>query len=198
MDKPLAEVIASSTRQFWGECLEPEDLRFPQLPPLGSWVKAADEETGYWIYGVVGQGRMAAIDSLHRARALGLTTQELRLQQPQIFAMLKTEFQGIIIGFHDSQRHHHYLPPRPPQIHQAIYACTREDVLQGSENLEFLRSLKGIPGIPGDELLAATIRYCWRIRHCDRGWLVRVGRYLSVLLRDDYDQLSAIIRKLQT
>ncbi len=198
MDKPFAEVIASSTQDFWGECLEPEALGFPDLPPLGSWVKAQDEESGHWIYGVVSQGMMAPIDSLHRARALGLSTQELRLQQPQIFAMLKTEFQAVIIGFRDPQRDHHYLPPRPPQIHQAIYGCTPEEVQRRSENLEFLRSLRQVRGIPSDELLAATIRYCWRIHHYDRPWLVKVGRHLSILLRDDYDQLSAVIRKLHS
>ncbi|GAB4218135.1 MAG: hypothetical protein OHK0012_25660 [Synechococcales cyanobacterium] len=194
--QPFAEVIAASTQSFWGECLEPLDLSFPPLPPLGSWVKAQDDQSGHWIYGVVSQGSMAPMDSLHRARALGLSTQELRDQQPQIFAMLKTEFQVIILGF-AADRDYAYLPPRPPQIHQAIYACDASEVNRFTENLEFLRSLLSVTGIPVDELLAATIRQCWQMRRYDRPWLVTVGRTLSILLRDNYDQLSAIIRKIQ-
>jgi len=71
-------------------------------------------------------------------------------------------------------------------------------VQRRSENLEFLRSLRQVSGIPSDELLAATIRYCWQIHHYDRAWLVKVGRHLSILLRDHYDQLSAVIRKLHS
>jgi len=81
------------------QCLEPEELNFPFMPAFGSWVKAYDEETGNKIFGIVTFATTAPIDSVHRARALGLSLAELREQQPQIFAMLKTEFRATIVGF---------------------------------------------------------------------------------------------------
>jgi hypothetical protein len=51
------------------------------------------------IYGVVYHATTSPIDSVHRARALGFSLDDLREQQPQIFAMLKTEFRVAIVGF---------------------------------------------------------------------------------------------------
>ena len=95
----IAEVIETSTTEFVAQCLEPEDLSFPVMPPFGSWVKAEDEESKNQIYGVVYYATTSPIDSVHRARALGLSLAELREEQPQIFAMLKTEFRVAIVGF---------------------------------------------------------------------------------------------------
>ncbi|MEI2418639.1 hypothetical protein V6O07_00030, partial [Arthrospira platensis SPKY2] len=41
----FAEVIETSTSEFLAQCLEPEDLSFPVMPPFGSWVTAIDEES---------------------------------------------------------------------------------------------------------------------------------------------------------
>jgi hypothetical protein len=95
----IAEVIETATTQFLAQCLEPDDLNFPKMPPFGSWVKSLDEESGNKIYAVVTYVTTTPIDSIHRARALGLSLAELREQQPQIFAMLKTEFKAAIVGF---------------------------------------------------------------------------------------------------
>lgn len=103
----IGEVIETSTTQFVAQCLEPEDLNFPSMPPFGSWVKSFDEESGNKIFAVVTNVTTAPIDSVHKARALGLSLAELRQQQPQIFAMLKTEFQAAIVGFE--------TPPDPQQ-----------------------------------------------------------------------------------
>ena len=95
----IAEVIETSTTEFLAQCLEPEDLSFPAMPPFGSWVKAYDEEAANQIYGVVYHATTSPLDSVHRARALGMSLDDLREQQPQIFAMLKTEFRAAIVGF---------------------------------------------------------------------------------------------------
>ncbi len=70
----IAEVIETSTTNFLAQCLEPEDLNFPVMPPFGSWIKAIDEETGNKIFAVVSYVTTSPIDSIHRARALGLSS----------------------------------------------------------------------------------------------------------------------------
>ncbi len=246
----IGEVIEASTTSYLAQCFEPDELTFPSMPALGSWVKSRDEETQNVIYGVVYHARIAPVDTIHRARALGLTAAELREEQPQIFAMLKTDFQVAIVGFepadgvaesleagslsngsltigsvtiesvssrqsqgysgsdpHDLQagncqdvapprRFLQYLPPRPPQIHQGVYRCTSADIIAFCQYPEFLRTLLQVTGIPTDELLAAVIRGCYRLLNNDRAWLTQVGRHLSLLLKDDYDRLGAIVRKL--
>lgn len=201
----IAEVIETSTTEFLAQCLEPEDLNFAEMPPFGSWVKAFDEESGNQIYAVVYHATTAPIDSVHRARALGLSLQDLREQQPQIFAMLKTEFRAAIVGFRVGDRFssnaptgriYQHIPPRPPQIHQAVYYCEPEEVIQFSDQLDFLRTLVQMNGAPVDALTAAAIREIYQLRQGDRTWLVQSGRMLSLILKDDYDRLRVILSQI--
>ncbi|MDJ0536216.1 MAG: HAS-barrel domain-containing protein [Xenococcaceae cyanobacterium MO_207.B15] len=203
----IGEVIETATTQYTAQCLEPEDLKFPQMPPLGSWVKSFDEESGNKIIGVVTYVTTTPIDSIHRARALGLSLAELREQQPQIFAMLKTEFKAAILGYETPSHSNNgngqgmgklyqYLPPRPPQIHQGVYNCETSEVIGFTEQLDFLRTLLQVNDIPVESLIAAVIRESYRIRQANRSWLVQVGRTLSILLKDDYDRLRYILSQI--
>ena len=203
----IGEVIETTTTQYTAQCLEPEDLKFPQMPPFGSWVKSFDEESGNKIVAVVTYVTTTPIDSVHRARALGLSLAELREQQPQIFAMLKTEFKAAIVGYeipsHSQNGNgqgmgqvYQYLPPRPPQIHQGVYNCEASEVINFTEQLDFLRTLLQVKDIPVESLIAAVIREAYRIRQANRNWLVQVGRTLSILLKDDYDRLRYILSQI--
>jgi len=192
----IAEVIETATTDYLAQCLEPEELTFPVMPAFGSWVKALEEDSGNPVYGVVCHATTSPIDSIHRARALGLSLPELREQQPQIFAMLKTEFRVAIVGFVWAETVYQHLPPRPPQIHQAVYRCSRAEILAFTEKLDFLRTLLQIPGTPVDALLAATLREIYQLRQLDRHWLVQAGRTLSLLLKEDYDRLQAILSQI--
>ncbi len=193
----IAEVIATATTELMAQCLEPEDLSFPAMPAFGSWVKSFDEEDrNTVIYGVVYHATTAPIDSVHRARALGLSLAELREQQPQIFAMLKTEIKVALLGFSLSDKFYQHLPARPPQIHQPVYACDDDEIENFTEELHFLRALTHIAAAPVDELIAAVIRNVYQTRKFDRDWLVLAGRNLSILLKDDYDRLGAILSQI--
>jgi len=136
-----------------------------------------------------------------------LSLEELREQQPQIFAMLKTEFRAAIVGFmpptegsngskYLSGPAYQYLPPRPPQIHQAVYQCQPEEIIHFSEQLDFLRTLLLVNGAPVEALTAAAIREVYQLRKADRDWLVKAGRTLSILLKDDYDRLRYILSQI--
>ena len=204
-DSHIAEVIETSTTEFLAQCLEPEDLSFPAMPPFGSWVKAYDEEADNQIYGVVYHATTSPMDSVHRARALGMSLDELREQQPQIFAMLKTEFRVAIVGFVPMEngqpkrgqvRTYQHLPPRPPQVHQAVHRCEAAEVVSFTEELDWLRTLLQVSGVPTESLAAAAIREVYNLRDLDRDWLVQAGRMVSVLLKDDYDRLRMILSQI--
>lgn len=201
----IAEVIETATTEFLSQCLEPEDLAFPTMPPFGSWVKSIDDESGNLIYAVVYHATTSPIDSVHRARALGLSLPELREQQPQIFAMLKTEFRSAIVGYRAGGNKkngstggaiYQHLPPRPPQIHQAVYTCDADEVVEFSQQLDFLRTLLQVGSAPVDALTAAAVREIYQLKKADRAWLVQAGRTLSLLLKDDYDRLRIILSQI--
>ena len=199
----IAEVIETSTTEFLAQCLDPESLAFPSMPEFGSWVTAQDEDSGNRVYGVVYHATTSPVDSVHRARALGLSLEDLREQQPQIFAMLKTEFRVAIVGFRapnfagepEGPLFQH-LPPRPPQVHQAVYRCSQDEVISFTEQLDFLKTLLDMGNAPVDGLVAAVLRYCYQLRKLDRSWLVDAGRTLSMFLKDDYDRLRMILGQI--
>jgi hypothetical protein len=202
----FAEVIETTTTDFLAQCLEPEDLSFPVMPPFGSWVKSFDEESGNEVLAVVTYVTTTPIDSVHRARALGLSLQALREEQPQIFAMLKTEFRVSMLGFFTAEHRqngngrggqcYQYLPPRPPQVHQGVYRCETDEIIRFTEELDFLRTLLDVKTVPVDSLLAAVLREIYRLRQADRAWLVEAGRKLSTLLKDDYDRLRYVLSQV--
>jgi hypothetical protein len=203
----IAEIIETSTTEFLAQCLDPDDLRFPVMPPFGSWVRSAEEESGNQVYGVVYHASTSPVDSVHRARALGLSLEELREQQPQIFAMLKTEFRAAIVGFEpytdkrkgsepNSTIIYQHLPPRPPQLHQAVYQCDSAEIIHFTDRLDFIRTLLQMNGVPVDALVAAMIREVYGLRRADRDWLVQAGRILSLYLKDDYDRLRMILSQI--
>jgi hypothetical protein len=192
--KHLAEVVATSTTEFLAQCLDPDNLDFPLMPAFGSWVKSQQEANSEVIaYGVVYHATTAPIDSVHRAVALGLSLQELREQQPQIFAMLRSEIKVVLLGFSSVGNIYQHLPSQPPQIHQAVYACEDSEIENFTEELKFIRTLVQMANAPVDELIAAVLRNVYQVRKCDRNWLVQAGRKLSILLKDDYDRLGAIL-----
>jgi hypothetical protein len=177
------------------------------MPAFGSWVKSFDEESGNEVLAVVTYVTTTPIDSVHRARALGLSLSDLREEQPQIFAMLKTEFRVSILGFFTPEadkngngatqgRCYQYLPPRPPQIHQGVYHCESSEIMRFTEELDFLRTLLDVKTVPVDSLVAAVLREIYRLRQADRDWLVEAGRKLSTLLKDDYDRLRYILSQV--
>ena len=193
----LAEVVATSTTEFLAQCLEPKDLDFPLMPAFGSWVKSQQDENSDIIsYGVVYHATTAPIDSVHRAVALGLSLKELREQQPQIFAMLRSEIKVVLVGFSSVGNIYQHLPAQPPQIHQSVYACEAEEIENFTDELNFLRTLVQMTNAPVDELIAAVLRNVYQVRKCDRNWLVQAGRKLSLLLKDDYDRLGAILAQV--
>ncbi|MBC8122887.1 MAG: hypothetical protein H7Y22_13745 [Gemmatimonadaceae bacterium] len=193
----VAEVIETATTEFLAQCLDGESLDFPVAPPFGSLVKAVDEEAEVDVYAVVYFTTTSPIDSVHRARAMGLSIKQLRSEQPQIFDMLKTEFKAAIVGYREDRRIVQHLPPQPPHVHQAVYRCTASEIAHFSDRLDFLRTVLQVSGAPVDELVAAAVRLCYGAHGHSRSWLVQAGREVSQLLKDDYDRLGAVLRRIR-
>jgi hypothetical protein len=77
-----------------------------------------------------------------------------------------------------------------------VYRCDPEDVIEFSEQLDFLRTLLQVPAAPVEALAAATLREIYQLRNADRDWLVQAGRMMNLLLKDDYDRLQAILAQV--
>ena len=150
------------------------------------------------LYALVYQATTGCVEQGRRPAAYGLSEAELRDQQPQIFELLCTEFAARHVGFAQEERVRPYLPPRPPNLHAFVVECSPVEVCALTDSLDFLRALLSTPGEAGpDELIAACLRHAYACRDRDFAFLVRAGKLLANLLRDDPERLAALLRKLE-
>jgi len=183
----VGEIVESSTTELVAEA--------PQLhgaPSFGQFVRVDSEMP---IIGIVFNVFTHSIEPNRRPTAYGKTEDELRMEQPQIFELLRTEFQALVIGYIDDIGPAQVLPPYPARIHSFVHLCSDEEVRAFTRTDDYLRSILNTSKIPTDELLIAALRQTMRAHEGAHAYLVRMGKELSRLLGDDYDRLSSIIRR---
>jgi len=184
----IGEVIESSTTEFVAESCE-----LHGAPSFGRFVRVVSEVP---IIGIVFNVFTQSIEPNRRPTAYGKTEEELRLEQPQIFELLRTEFQALVIGYVDDTGPVQTLPPQPARIHSFVYPCDDDEVRAFTRTDDYLRSILNTAKVPTDELVIATMRHTLRAHGGAAPYLVRMGKELSRLLGDDYDRLTSIIRRV--
>jgi hypothetical protein len=201
MRERIGEVIESSTTGFTAGAYE-----LLAGPPFGALVRAQARTEGMAVYGLVYDIRTGSKEPGGRAMVRGRTYEgrelfdaEIYHEHPDLAEVLQTEFSAITVGFVEQGRSHHYLPPHPPPVHYSVYECDGPELAAFTSQTDFFRTLLFASHIPSDELLAAVIRAAARARPGDdaRAFLVQAGREVASLLKDDYDRLNAILRRIR-
>lgn len=200
----VGEVISSSITDFvtelWSKDKDGEELEILR-PNFGSFLRVESVEEGITAYAVVYNIITGPYDAQHKPSALGLSRQELRMEQPHIFSLLQTQIHATIIGFKQDGQLHQYLPPKPPQVHDFVFVADPDEVADLTADQGFLRLLTNVQSVPIDELLAASIRQAQAChRDCKKDYhafLVDAGKALSHLIRDDYDRLVSLLKKIK-
>lgn len=195
----FAEVLTSSitgfTAQAWTE--DGDFKGVEKLPSFGSFIKAVSEDKKLSVFGIVYNIITGSVDQHHKPAALRMTRDELRREQPQIFALLKTEIYAAIVGYQQNGKCISSLPPSPPEVHDFVYFASRNEMQDLTERFEFLRILQNTAGVPLDELLAASIRNAAKQQDDEYKFLVSAGQHVSRLIRDDYERLGSILNKIR-
>ena len=184
----IGEVIESSTSTFTAQACE-----LNNAPGFGTFVKSGDDPVSF---GLVHDIRTQSADSNRKPTAYGMTEEELRREQPQIFELLRTEFDVVIVGHEGERGPVQILPPKPPGIHAFCYTCSDREVKALTENGDYVRMILGASEIRSDDLIIASVRSAWAVRGFDMAYLVTLGKELSRLIRDDYERLSSLIRRI--
>ena len=110
---------------------------------------------------------------------------------------LRSEFGVLVVGHRQGDRLNHYLPPKPARIHSFVYLCSPQEVKEFSQSFDFLNILIGtrLPVSP-EELIAASLRQMSQVYEDRRSFLVAAGKELAVLLGGQFNQLRAILGRL--
>ena len=190
----VGEVVEASTTDFVAQCYE-----LYQSPPLGSLVKTRDEPVD--LYGIVYHASTGSLEPGRRAVARGkdeASEEAIYRTSPQLLKLLRSEFRALVVGHRGGEKLYHYLPPKPARIHGFVYQCSPEEVKKFSQSFAFLNILINthLP-VSVDEIVAATLRQMSQAHEDPHSFLVAAGKELAVLLSGQFNQLKAILGRLE-
>lgn len=184
----VGEVVESSTRGFIAR-----SQRVGESPSFGCFLKTDSKPV---VYGIVCEIITESKEPGRKPQTYGMSIDELRREQPQIFELLKTEFHVLTIAHSENERMRFSLPPLPPPIHSFVYECTKEEVEKLSSEDFFLRTIISSPHVPVDDLVISSLHYAKGVRESDRDYIVRMGKSLARFFKDDYERLSSVLKRL--
>lgn len=203
-ERPIGEVVETTSLAFVAQRLQTGDTPSslpPQPPGLGSlvYVKAPD---GGRIYAVVSYGTTTGYDAGRQAIVRtheDIVDEAVYREHPHLVNVLRTQFTALLVGHADARgRMYRHLPPQPPALHFAVYACTPEETMRFAGDLRYLRLLLNASGpVPPEQLMAAHLREVYRASGEDALWLEQAARYVANLLKRDYDRLRAALEALE-
>jgi hypothetical protein len=198
----IGEVLSSSITELVAECWQQQSETgfapdLPERPRFGSFLRAASSDHALNVYAVVCDVSTGPSDSTHKPAALRMTRDQLRVEQPHIFALLRTEIYAAVIGYSDGSNFFTSLPPHPPEVHDFVYPASEAEVRAVTANLEFVRTISRVSRVPTDELVAAAIREASSARGNDYQYLVSAGQSLAQNFLGDYERLTAVLRKIK-
>ncbi|MTI81029.1 MAG: hypothetical protein FH758_09110 [Firmicutes bacterium] len=190
MPTHIGEVIESKTTQFICQATE-----LHRAPDFGSFVQVQDEHCS--IVGVVYNTTTVSSDPSRKPVAYGQTEDELRRQQPQIFQLLRTYFDVLVVGYYQNHQYCGFLPPQPSRIHSFVQQCSDGQYKEISQNINYISAILSSGCECTDELVAALIRNCSRYHDDATEYQRRVGSELRRLLAADYERFKTIIRRVR-
>lgn len=190
----IGEIIESNTTNFVAGTYE-----LHEGPPFGALVRAEGRD-GCAAYGLVYNiettSREMGGRALVRGRE-GMYDADIYHANPDLEAVLQTEFHALIVGYCDGPTIRQHLPSFPPPTHYSVHLCDDDELCRFSERLQFCRTVLQAADVPSEELLAAMLRQAAQCRPDPHGFLVAAGRSLAILLRDDHTRLLAIVERIR-
>ena len=106
------------------------------------------------------------------------------------------EISVLFVGFEQSGRISHLLPPTPPLTLDLMYACTPAEIrtFLSAGRFGYLRHVLRSLDLPVGELLAAHLQQAAPAMPSE--WLASAMQELITLLRDDYATLMSVLGAL--
>ncbi len=190
---PIGEVVEFGSRLFVAGA-----YRLHEAPPFGALVRvgAQDSRATYGVVYDVRTGGEWGGRAVVRGRD-GMYDAAIYDDNPDLAAVLQTEFRALIVGFSEGGTIRHFLPPLPPPVHYSVHVCAAQELRAFSERLDWLPAVLDAGDVPADELAAALLREAAATQDDRYAYLVAAGRRLALLLRDEHARMMAILGRIR-
>lgn len=190
----IGRVTRCSTRGFVGAVRAPE----PDLPIFGGFCKARAQQGKSHVIGLI-YNISIEDDELTRQMAAADRPMEEELADQQVLRQIPVEYEILSVGYQSDGKYFYVLPPQPPLALAPIQVMTREEILDFTQELDFIPLILSAINLPTDDLLAASLRFAASVRHGpdQLAFLIEAGRVCARLLSDDLTRLDNLLRNLK-
>jgi hypothetical protein len=138
------------------------------------------------------------LDGNRVVQAHGLAPGELEQRKPHLVDLLRTTFTVRLVGYGQASLRVAGTPPTPPRLHCFLYAANEDEIRGITASETFLRPLTQVTDTSLQDLLVCALqsaRDAWPVTE-QHTRLVRWGKFLARLLRDDYLTLEGVFERL--
>jgi hypothetical protein len=192
MMKPFGEIIESTLSGFKAQCWQ-----WDVLPSFGSLVVV--QSYNFTLYGIVTSVQTGAIDKGRFPFPYQKTEEELRREQPQIFALLQSHVCFVTVGYTEGTTRHYQLPPFPAKIHSFVRQATQDEMKLFFEDCAYLHILCGAADIEASlqELLLALLKHLFDYNVLSYTQLQQFISTYSALMSNDYRKFKFFLQRIE-
>lgn len=199
LDKPFSEVIFSTGEMVIAQCYKEaiSNTTVKQSLIQGSTVKVVSSyDNSYNAFGLITKINNSSLDSIHKPSALGLSTAELQVLQPQVYDLLRIELEIYLFANQDSgSQIYNYPPLKPMAIHDFVYKSTEEEEFKLTEDFSSLINLIKKNQLNVD-LLFNLIKKGYELRSFDYSYLVKNSKALTLASQEQIESLMPLLKRL--
>jgi hypothetical protein len=188
----VGRVLRASTRGFAIGCA----VMQPDIPAFGSFVRAEGQTPGSATYGLIYD--VSVEDDPFVRQFISADPPEEVVRDQRENRRVPIEVSVLAVGCGDGENIRHCLPAQPPVTLDWLYQCSDEEVRAFTARFDYFRLVLEAREVPGDELLAASLRtaaVAWPENERET-FLVEAGRELARLLAGDPVRLEGLLRRL--
>jgi hypothetical protein len=192
---PFGEIVESSLQIWKVHCWQ-----WDSMPALGSLVVV--ECNNQKLFGLVAQVSTGSIDQGRQPFPYQKTEEELKREQPQIFALLQTQAVCITLAYSPVNQDttlYYQLPDYPPKIHAFARPASPQEVskLFASTGYLHLLASSSVSFLPIEDILLALLKYYAEACTLSVEYLDSFISSYSLLIGNDYRRLKIFLQRLE-
>jgi hypothetical protein len=149
------------------------------------------------VYGIVFSVTTGSLDPTRRPTAYGMEPDQLLREQPQVFSLLQTEYECLLLAHVSREKLRHSPPNLPPELHTSVRRCDEAELERLTEKVDglWLASTRE-PRVPVDALLEKFAQTGYEVRGHSTDYLIQLGRDTVRYLSGDADRALRVIERL--